>query len=299
MTRADVALLACPRCRGGLEFIGTSVESELDEGELSCRSCERRWAVCDGLPYLFDEAEVRGLDWLSRLSYDAFARLHDPAVRFLLPVLQLEGASRHRYMRRLQLRKLRPTRSGRPRRILEVGVGAGANLPLIERDLRPGLDVEIWGLDLSRGMIDQCRRRLDGSHEHRVRLLLADAHALPFPDATFDRVFHVGGIAAYRDPRRGLEEMARVARPGTPIVVVDEQLDPQRSHWWHQRLMFRLMALTGALTGSPAALLPPGAVIIADEQTTRFYYCLAFRMGDEGRKGKRASIRLQNEIEQA
>jgi hypothetical protein len=72
--------------------------------------------------------------------------------------------------------------------------------------------------------------------------------------------------------------MARVARPDTPIVVVDEQLDPNRSHWWHQRLMFRLMALTGALPASPVALLPAGAIRIVNEQTTRFYYCLTFRM---------------------
>jgi ubiquinone/menaquinone biosynthesis C-methylase UbiE len=234
--------------------------------------------VRDGLPHLFDEAQVRGLDWLSRLSYDAFARLHDPAVRFLLPVLQLESASRDHFMRRLDLATLRPTRSGRPRRVLEIGVGGGANLPMIERDLPPGLDVEIWGLDLSRGMIEQCRWRLEGHRGRRVRLLLADAHSLPFRDGTFDRVFHVGGIAAYRDPRRGLAEMARVARPGTPIVVVDERLDPNRSHWWHQRLMFRLMALTGALTGSPVLLLPKGATRIADEQTARFYYCLTFYM---------------------
>jgi ubiquinone/menaquinone biosynthesis C-methylase UbiE len=234
--------------------------------------------VLDGMPYLFDEAAVRGLDWLSRLSYDLTAPLHDYAVRFLLPVLQLEGASREHYMRRVDLGTLTPRDDGQPVRVLEVGVGAGANLPLIERDLPHGLAAEIWGLDLSTGMMAQCRQRLASHEGRRVRLLLADAHALPFAAATFDRVFHVGGIAAYRDPQRGLAEMARVARPGTPIVVVDEQLDPNRSHWWHQRLMFRLMALTGALPEAPVELLPPGASHVLNEQTTRFYYCLTFRM---------------------
>jgi ubiquinone/menaquinone biosynthesis C-methylase UbiE/uncharacterized protein YbaR (Trm112 family) len=278
MRAQDVDTLACPACRGRLRYDGVLSGQELDEGVLFCPGCRRRWPVFDGLPHLFDEAAVRGLDWLSRLSYDALAPLHDLAVRFLLPVLQLEGASRDRYMSRVALANLKPRADRGPLRVLEVGIGAGANLPLIERDLPPGLDVEIWGVDLSSGMMAQCRERLKSHKGRRVRLLLADAHALPFGTATFDRVFHVGGIAAYRDPGLGLAEMARVARPGTPIVVVDEQLDPNRSHWWHQRLMFRLMALTGALAESPAALLPPGATDVIDEQTARFYYCLTFRM---------------------
>jgi ubiquinone/menaquinone biosynthesis C-methylase UbiE/uncharacterized protein YbaR (Trm112 family) len=274
----DVEVLVCPTCRGRLEYNGMFSGDELDEGELLCSACRRRWRVCEGLPHLFDEAAVRGLDWLSRLSYDMFAPFHDLGVRFLLPLLQFEGASRDHYMSRLELGTLTPHDDGRPLRVLEVGIGAGANIPLIERDLPADLDVEIWGLDLSSGMMAQCRRRVDAHTGRRIRLLMADAHALPFADATFDRDFHVGGIAAYRDPQLGLAEMARVARPDTPIVVVDEQLDPDRSHWWHQRLMFRLMALTGALPESPVALLPKGAAEVVDEQTTRFYYCLTFRM---------------------
>jgi ubiquinone/menaquinone biosynthesis C-methylase UbiE/uncharacterized protein YbaR (Trm112 family) len=291
---SDVGVLACPH------YPGLFVAEELDEGELNCDQCARRWPVSDGLPHLFDEAAVRGLDWLSRLSYDVLAPLHDTAVRFLLPVLQLEGASRDNYMRRIDLSNLAARGDGEPIRILEVGVGAGANLPLIERDLPGDVDAEIWGLDLSSGMMAQCRRRVHTEGRKRVRLLMADAHALPFRPASFDRVFHVGGIAAYRDPRRGLAEMARVARPHTPIVVVDEQLDPRRSHWWHQRMMFRLMALTGALPGSPVDLLPDGASEVLDEQTTRFYYCLTFHMPAQpavapaaprsGRKRKRRAV---------
>ncbi len=39
------------------------------------------------------------------------------------------------------------------------------------------------------------------------------ARARRFADGAFDRVFHVGGINGYRDRRRALAEMARVARP--------------------------------------------------------------------------------------
>jgi SAM-dependent methyltransferase len=45
---------------------------------------------------------------------------------------------------------------------------------------------------------------------------------LPFRDAIFDCVFHVGGINFFSDKARAIAEMVRVARPGTKIVIVDE-----------------------------------------------------------------------------
>jgi ubiquinone/menaquinone biosynthesis C-methylase UbiE len=235
--------------------------------------------VRDGLPELVEERDIRGVERLMRLVYDHLAPLHDPLSRWLVPLLQStsERAARERYMRRLELGRLGPRADGEPLRVLEVGVGTGANLPLVERDLPPGLDVELWGVDFSRGMLAQCRARLARHTGRPLRLLLADAHALPFRDGTFDRVFHVGGIAAYRDARVGLAEMARVARPGTPIVVVDEQLDPRRRHGLHHRLAFRALTFYDRAPRSPVALLPPEATDVVDEQVTRFYYCLTFR----------------------
>ena len=231
----------------------------------------------DGLPRLVDDAQVRGVDWVMRAVYDAGARLHDPGVRCLLPPLQCSGAEALRDASAAS--SSTGCAAGRgPPEMLEVGVGTGANLPLLERDLPPGLAVEVWGCDLSEGMLTQCRRRVARHAGRRLRLLVADAHALPFPDHSFDRVFHVGGIAGYRDPARGLAEMARVARPGTPIVVVDEQLDPRRRHGLYHRLMFRALTFYTPEAVSPRAELPVAATDVLEEQISRFYYCLRFRV---------------------
>lgn len=280
MTPEDARLLRCPSCGGELQHRGRLRAGHLDDGALRCRGCRRSWPVRHGLPRLVDDARVRGVDRLMRAIYDAGARLHDPGVRFLLPLLQSSGADQLRdgYMPRLELGALRPGRGRRPPRVLEVGVGTGANLPLLERDLPAGLEVELWGCDLSAGMLAECRRRLTRHRGRPLRLLLADAHALPFPDHCFDRVFHVGGIAGYRDPARGLAEMARVARPGTPIVVVDEQLDPGRRHGLYHRLMFRSLTFYTPDAVCPRAELPAGATGVLEEQVSRFYYCLRFRM---------------------
>jgi ubiquinone/menaquinone biosynthesis C-methylase UbiE/uncharacterized protein YbaR (Trm112 family) len=284
MTPADVGILACPACRGSLEFDGRLAGDELATGALRCGRCGRGWPVCNGLPRLVDEDRVQRADRFMRMLYDWFAPLHDPVTRALFPPLQgmSERAARDGYMTRLALGSLRPPGDGRRLRILEVGIGAGANLSLLERDLPRELDVELWGLDLSDGMLARCRRRLAHHHDRPMRLLAADAHALPFADGSFDRVFHVGGIGGYGDPRRGLAEMARVARPDTPIVVVDEQLDPRSRGSAFHRLVFRALTFYTAAPASPVALLPPQASAVVSEQVSRYYYCLTFRIPRSG-----------------
>jgi hypothetical protein len=82
----------------------------------------------------------------------------------------------------------------------------------------------------------------------------------------------------YGDPGRGLAEMARVARPDTPIVVVDEQLDPASRQSPFHRLVFRALTFYTTTATSPVAHLPAGATAIVSEQLSRYYYCLTFRV---------------------
>jgi SAM-dependent methyltransferase len=283
VTPDDVGLLVCPSCSDKLTWEGATARGALERGALECGGCRARWAVEEGLPRLYREEEIRGNDKLLRYFYDGLPSLHDAAVRMLLTLFQAgsESALREGYIGRLELASLAPRADGPPLRILEIGVGTGANLPLITRELR-GRDVEIWGLDLSRGMLRQCEARLRRRPDPRVRLLLGDAHALPFADASFDRVFHIGAMNSYRDPRRALAEMARVARPGTPVVVVDEQLDRSRPQNLYHRATFRLVTFYDPDPHCPIELLPAGATEVREEQLGRFFYCLTFRMPELG-----------------
>ncbi|MBN8470611.1 methyltransferase domain-containing protein [Corallococcus exiguus] len=277
----DVALLACPDCRGKMVWHGQSEDDRLDEGRLLCGSCGETWEVADGLARLYREDRVQGTDRLMRHLYDGLPALHDPLTTVLTPLFQSVSESRMRdgYMRRLELGALKPRDDGEPVRVLEVGVGAGANLPRIRGALPPGLPVEVWGLDLSTGMLAQCEKRLrKGRGVKDTRLMVADAHALPFKDGLFDRVFHVGGIGSYRQPAVALREMARVARPGTPLVVVDEQLDAAFRPSLFQRAAFRALTFYTRDAKSPRALLPRNAEDVIEEQVSPFYYCLTFRV---------------------
>jgi ubiquinone/menaquinone biosynthesis C-methylase UbiE/uncharacterized protein YbaR (Trm112 family) len=278
MKAAQAALLRCPRCAGELRFSGSRRGGELMDGSLACAACRAGWPVRGGRPAILDAAKVRGVEWLIRMVYDVIAPFHDPAVHYLLPIFMgaSEEEARRRYLARLALSEIVP-RPGEPIRVLDVGVGGGADLALIARDLPAGVDAELWGLDYSPRMLAQCDRRLRGWSGPPVHLLLGDAHALPFPEASFDRVLHVGGIATYRDPARALAEMARVAKPGTPIVVVDEQLDGAAN--WVQWLAFKSMTLYDLSPHAPIEHLPPEAVEVRVEQASLFFYALSFRVG--------------------
>lgn len=260
--------LACPACGGGL-----------DAG-WACAGCGRRWPDRGGLPALYEEAEVTGSDRLMRRFYDGLPSLHDPLTHHLLPRLQ-HGASeddlREGFLRRMDLLRFAGRRAEEgPLRVLEVGLGTGVNLPRLARHLPRGLEVEYWGMDLSRGMLGQCQRRAVPPG-FTLNLVMGDVHALPFEDEAFDVVFHVGAMGSFRDPARALSELVRVARPGCRLVVVDEQLDPALPRSLRTRLAFWLVTFYDDQPGAPLAHLPPGVDDVRVDQITPFYYCLRFR----------------------
>ena len=102
-------------------------------------------------------------------------------------------------------------------RYLEVGAGTGADaLALASR-----FGVDVVGVDVSRTMVNEARRR--GLREARV----ANAEALPFGDSQFDGCWADRTFQHLADPETALAEMARVTKTGGAIVVVDPDYDTQ------------------------------------------------------------------------
>lgn len=270
LSAEDVAELRCIACRKPLS---------LARDRLSCDACGATWPITNGFARTYEERAVRGNDRLMRVIYDRLAPLHDPAVAVALPLCGsgFEAPMRRAYMERLELSSLR----GHVR-ILEVGVGTGANVPRVFDNLPADVTVEYWGIDLAEGMLSLCVDRL-AKKSIEAKLLIADAHFLPFEDGYFDRVFHIGATNNFSDPDRAMREMARVAKPGTPIVVVDERLDPNRRNTLYHRAMYRLVTFYDWAPRDPVSMLPPEAVDVLDEQIARFFYCLTFRMPNDRR----------------
>jgi phosphatidylethanolamine/phosphatidyl-N-methylethanolamine N-methyltransferase len=101
-------------------------------------------------------------------------------------------------------------------RVLDVGIGTGLELPLFKATLR------ITGVDLSEAMLDIARRRAASLGLTNVDALeVMDALDLKFDDGSFDAVVAPYVLTVVPSPQRLLDELARVARPGGEIVLVN------------------------------------------------------------------------------
>lgn len=105
-------------------------------------------------------------------------------------------------------------------RVLIVGAGTGADLPLLPED------VEVLATDLTPSMLARAERwvRASPARAARVRLAVMDGHALDLPGGAFDAVILHLILAVIPDPARCLAEAARVLRPGGRIAVMDKFL---------------------------------------------------------------------------
>jgi len=105
--------------------------------------------------------------------------------------------------------------------VLDVGCGHGA---VFERlAARIGASGRITGLDSSRALLEEARRRC-GERSLGADLHEGDAHRLPFNDAAFDATRADRVLIFLHDPGAALLEMARVTRPGGRIVVTEADL---------------------------------------------------------------------------
>jgi len=111
----------------------------------------KKYPVVDGIPCLVFPETSRGENAKWQKFYDAFAPLYDWNERLgarLLAGISLR-AERKRMISLLELK--------RGARVLEVSPGPGVFQPYIRESI--GSDNEFAALDLSLGMLKQCRRR--------------------------------------------------------------------------------------------------------------------------------------------
>jgi ubiquinone/menaquinone biosynthesis C-methylase UbiE len=98
--------------------------------------------------------------------------------------------------------------------VLEVGVGTGKNLPFYPED------VQVTAIDLAPRMLQRARQRAR-ELEVDVDLRLDDAQDLDFADDTFDDIVSTFVFCSVPDPVLGLQELARVAKPGGRLLLLE------------------------------------------------------------------------------
>lgn len=97
-------------------------------------------------------------------------------------------------------------------RVLDLASGAGEPALTIARTV--GAEGRVVASDLVDDMLEGTRRRADAEGLSHLEARVADMEALPFDDASFDRVTCRFGIMFVPDPVKALREAHRVLVPG-------------------------------------------------------------------------------------
>jgi phosphatidylethanolamine/phosphatidyl-N-methylethanolamine N-methyltransferase len=137
----------------------------------------------------------------NRAVYRAWAPIYDIAVG------RLFANGRRRAM---ELVALRPGE-----KVLLLGVGTGADLPLLPRD------VEATGVDLSEHMLAKARAKLDACRAN-VTLVLGDAQAPPVADQSFDAAILNLILSVVPDARACMRCALRALKPAARLVIFDK-----------------------------------------------------------------------------
>ena len=140
-----------------------------------------------------------------------------------------------------------------PEDVLEVATGTGVQLASLAEANRGGRTA---GVELSKGMLEATRRRLDAKGlSDAVDLSAGSGLDLPFPNASFDLV--VNGYMLDLLPRddipRALAEFRRVLRPGGRLVLSNMTVAERRRDRLWDWLYSKGVVLTANCRGVLAA----------------------------------------------
>ena len=120
------------------------------------------------------------------------------------------------WWRRLAVKRLKRYN---PRHILDVATGTGDFAIQLQRSLNPR---HITGIDLSQGMLDEARRKVEARGLSQVITFRQDdCMVLHMDDASVDAVTVAFGVRNFEHLLQGYREMARVLRPGGMLCVLE------------------------------------------------------------------------------
>jgi ubiquinone/menaquinone biosynthesis C-methylase UbiE len=108
--------------------------------------------------------------------------------------------------------------AGPGHQMLDVGCGTGEDVRALAAIV--GSSGRVTGVDSSTAMIAEARQRSD-MLSLPVKFFVGDAHALEFPDGTFDGTRADRTLQHLEDPARAVAEMVRVTRSGGRLVLFE------------------------------------------------------------------------------
>jgi len=106
-----------------------------------------------------------------------------------------------------------------PQNLLDVATGTGDFAITSYKILNP---VKITGIDISEGMLDLGRKKIEKlGLEDKIQLLKGDSEAILFADNSFDAITVAFGVRNFENLEKGLSEIYRVLKPGGKLIVLE------------------------------------------------------------------------------
>ena len=203
-------IICCPKCKHDLHYDGQITVNNYSSGTWECPHCGSHYPHSDGFIHFVSDAEVYRSTRREEFMRAVYARLYTPLTNMMFIPCGGVKKARREVLTHLEMKP--------GDLVLETGIGTGDNIPYLD-GLIDGCP--FYGLDNQSIMLRNC---LKNAHRWKqpVRLYRANAEELPFKDNMFDVVFHLGAINLFQDKKSAIEEMIRVAKPGTKIVIADE-----------------------------------------------------------------------------
>lgn len=150
--------------------------------------------------------------------------------------------------------------------VLEVGVGTGLALAGYAPQVR------VTGIDLSEDMLREARARVAKLGLRNVDgLYQMDAGDIGMKDASFDHVAAMHVMSVVPDPRRVLDELVRLCRPGGSVHIANHFAGQSSGGWsLAERLAAPLANLLGWHSDFPlSAILGHPGLRLEEQQQLR------------------------------
>jgi len=159
--------------------------------------------------------------------------------------------------------------------VLYVSIGTGKDLQFIP-ELINKKSLDIVGVDISLGMLKKCKKKY--KNQLNISLINCCAEDLPFKDNEFDIVFHVGGINFFNDKALAIQEMIRVAKKNSKILIADETADFIEKQYKKSSLSKKYFEGESFDLKDIESAIPIGVVDLKTELMWKNkFYCITFK----------------------
>jgi ubiquinone/menaquinone biosynthesis C-methylase UbiE len=202
---SELGIYACPVCKRLLHQ---------EEGVLRCPSCSQAYPIREGIPDFIREELSQSKDAvLRRMRFiDRMARIYETKLWYPI-VLNVYGGFHSPSLGQLIStisQKVQSTQG----RLLDIACGPGTYGRRIASPSK-----EVFGIDVSMGMLRQGTAYAAKEGIPNVHFARARVEALPFEPGFFDAVLCCGSLHLFADTVIALREIARVMKPGATLAV--------------------------------------------------------------------------------